>query len=161
VKRRLLVLVAAGLLAAQAASAHAAATGPLSVHVEGAVAAPSFQQPPLTVWPFRAVETMHGIIDFANESDGTIVAFDEGDPDQPIVTGSVYGAQLPVGAVAFACVTTEFGARGEPLGGACAVAGAIVGRGTFQISELALAAGGRIAWDVSFPNVFCRDCRQR
>jgi hypothetical protein len=154
-----LLLVAAAVLAAQSPPAQAAATGPLSVHVQGAVgAALLLDQPPLTVWPFRAEETMRGLVDFANEFDGTLIAFETGDPDRPLVTGSVYTTELPPGAATFACATTEFGARGEPVGGACAVAGVIVGRGTFRISELTLAPGGSLAWDVTFPRVFCRDC---
>lgn len=153
-----LLLVGATVLAAQSPPAQAAATGPLSVHVQGAVGAPAFEQPPVTVWPFRAAETMRGLVDFANEFDGTLIAFETGDPDRPLVTGPVYTTELPPGAATFACVTTRFGRQGQPLGGPCTVAGAIVGRGTFQISELSLAPGGALAWDVTFPRVFCRDC---
>jgi hypothetical protein len=160
VSRRLLVLVliAAAVFAAQVSPARAAASGPLSVHVEGTLGAPSFEQPTLTAWPFRASQTLRGLIDVANEIDGTVVAFDEGDPDRPIVTGSVYGTLLPPGAATIACVATQFGARGEPLGGSCAVAGAIVGRGELRISAFELAPGGSLSWDIAFPSVFCRRC---
>ncbi len=152
--------IAAGVLAAQATPAQAAASGPLSVHVEGILDAPSFEQPPLTAWPVHASETLRGLVDFSNELDGTVVAFETGDPDRPIVTGSVYTTELPPGAATFACAATEFGTRGEPLGGVCAVTGAIVGRGTFRITQLALAPGGALAEDLVFPSAFCRDCRR-
>jgi len=154
----LLVAAAAAVVASQSSPAQAAATGPLSVHVEGTLGDLSFDRPPLTVWPFRASETLRGLIDVANEFDGTIVAFEEGDPDRPLQVGSVYTTQLPPGAATFACVATQFGARGEPLGGSCAATGAVVGRGTFRISAFELAAGASLSWDVSFARAFCRDC---
>jgi hypothetical protein len=160
-----LALLAGAALAAQTAPARAAATGPLAVHVEGALGAPTLEQPPLTLWPFRAVETLRGIVDDSSDTGGTLVAFDTGDPDQPVRLGSVWSGDVDVGgrseSVAFVCAVTEFGARGEPLGGPCAVTGALTGRGAFQISELELAPGAPLAWELEFPSVFCRLCRPR
>ena len=157
-----LALLAGAALAAQTTPAHAAATGPLAVHVEGSLGAPTLEQPPLTVWPFRAVVTLRGVVDGSSDIDGTLVAFETGDPDRPLQLGSVWSGDVDMGGqsegVTFVCAVTEFGARGEPLGGPCAVTGALTGRGAFQISELDLVPGAALAWTLDFPRVVCRRC---
>src|SRR5205809_7491372 len=79
-----LALLAGAALAAQTTPAHAAATGPLAVHVEGSLGAPTLEQPSLTLWPFRAVVTPRGVVDGSSDTDGTLVAFETGDPDRPL-----------------------------------------------------------------------------
>jgi hypothetical protein len=160
-----LALLAGAALAAQTTPARAAATGPLAVHVEGSLGAPTLEQPPVTLWPFRAVETLRGIVDGSSDTDGTLAAFETGDPDRPLQVGSLWSGDVDVGGrserAAFVCAVTEFGERGEPLGGPCAVTGALTGRGTFQITELEFRPDATLAWELDFPSVFCRLCRPR
>jgi hypothetical protein len=158
----LAVLIACALLALQAVPAQAATSGSLSVHVEGSIGAPVLDQMPLTIWPFTAAVTLRGLVDASGEVDSTLVFFQTGDPNRPYVIGALWSDEVEVGgrsqSVSFACAVTEIGRGGEPLGGPCTVVGAIVGRGTFQVSRLELRAGGALAWNLTIPRAFCPLC---
>jgi hypothetical protein len=160
-----LALLASAALAVQGAPANAATSGPLSVQLEGSLGAPVLEQPPLTIWPFSAVETMRGLVESTGDTDGTLVIFVTGDPDRPYVIGSVWDGEVDIGGraatVTFTCAVTDIGLLGEPLGGPCAVTGAVRGSGTFQVSRLELRGDGSIAWELTFPSVFCHACPAR